>query len=45
MTQTSDLSDMFTDEILMVLVMRREVEVEVNMPTVLVSIRQSDREV
>ena len=45
MTQTSDLSDMFTDEILMVLVMRREVEVEVDMPTVLISIRQSDREV
>ena len=42
MNQTSDLSDMFTDESLTVLVMRREVEVEVDMPTILTSIRQSD---
>ena len=43
MTQMSDSSDMFTDESLMVLVMRREVEVEVDMPTTLIPLRQSDR--
>lgn len=38
-----DLSDMFTNESLMVSVIRCEVEVEVDMPTILISSRQSDR--
>ena len=39
----SDLSDMFTDKCLMVSVIRGEIEVEVDMPAILISSRQSDR--
>ncbi len=43
MTQMSDLSAMFTHESIRMSVIRRQVEVDVDVPTITVSSRQSDR--